>query len=201
MGKTRQTPRYPMRCRILDICNMYRRRMWKRSTPSVPSGSGGTPCLPTTRLGRAVWRFGHGQRGVAAIESALTVTVLVISLAVLFEIVSTVYSTDEMARASRAVARAVALDSSADHCTAVRRELHLPEDFDCPWVINVVPQVNPKALPATLDATPAEGGGELVFVTITWSHQPWSFGSFLQGGDGRDADAVQKIAMGLARRE
>ena len=189
------------------MCSMHRRGVWKRSTPSVPSASGGTPfLLPTTRLGRAVWRFGHGQRGVAAIESALTVTVLVISLAVLFEIVSTVYSSDEMARAARAVARALAIgsveDSPEGHCTAIRRELHLPEDFDCGG-LTIIPvhQVNPKALPATLDATATAGGGELVLVTIGWSHRPWSFSGVLQGGDGQDADAVQKIAMGLARRE
>ena len=149
-----------------------------------PRETGGVRTLGITRLRRAVRRFRRGQRGTAAIESALGITVLVISLAGLMEIVNTVYANDEMSRAARAAARALALDPQADACAAIRRELRLAEDFDCEteWALTVDHGVGPLALPVTLDANAQPDTGDLVLVRI-------------------EAEAVARVAMGLARCE
>ena len=158
--------------------------------------------LDTRRLCGAVRRFGRRQCGVAALETAIGMTAFVVAFAVLVEIVGTVYSRDELARAARAAARALAIDSTADYCAAVRRELKLNvgEDYDCG---NVKPyhEIAPEDLPPTLDVPPDVGAGELVLVTIGWTGPPWSLSAFSQGGDGQNAGDIQGIVMGVARRE
>ena len=130
-----------------------------------------------------------------AIEAALGITVLVTTLAVLMEIVGEVYTRDEMARAARAAARALALDANAaldvdaKACVAIRRELNRGEDFDCdPEKFQPYLEVTPEGLPARLDAGAVEGAGELVLFTITWESS-WSLGE------------GEQVVMGLARRE
>ena len=143
-----------------------------------PRETGGSRTLGITRLRRAVRRFRRGQRGTAAIESALGIAVLVISLAGLMEIVNTVYASDEMSRAARAAARALALDPQADACAAIRRELRLAEDFDCET--ELAPRVNhgvgPLELPETLDEDPQIGTGDLVLVRIFPGGSPLPLG-------------------------
>ena len=126
-------------------------------------------------------------------------TVFVVAFAVLMEIVGAVYSRDEMARA----ARALAIDSTAFACAAVRRELNVGEDYDCgaQLTMKAYHAIAPEMLPATLDAPPVEGAGELVLVTIVWTGPPWSLSAFSQGGDGQNAGDIQRIVMGVARRE
>ena len=156
--------------------------------------------LDTSRLCGAVRRFGRRRCGAVAIETAIGMTVFVVAFAVLMEIVGAVYSRDELARAARAAARALAIDSTADACAAVRRELNVGEDYDC-LTMETYHEIAPEMLPATLDAPPVEGSGELVLVTIGWTGPPWSLSAFSQGGDGQNAGDIQGIVMGVARRE
>ena len=117
-----------------------------------------------------------------AVEAALGFTLLVASLAALTEITSTLLENDRMGRAARAAAGALALDPAADACAAIRRELHLADDFDCAtqWTVTVNHGLSPADLPETLDATVGTGTGDLVLVRIGWG---------------------SRIAVGLARSE
>ena len=121
----------------------------------------------------------------------------------LMEIVNTVHASDRMGRAARAAARALAIDPQADACAAIRRELHLATEFDCAttWELTVDHGLSPQALPATLDAGAQTGTGDLVLVRIGWSHDLLSFGGSRTDEGESEADAVAKVAMGLARCE
>ena len=170
-------------------------------------------------------RFLRGERGSAAIESALALTVLVVAFAGLMEIVQVSYNEDRMGRAARAAARALALNPATDACAAIRRELALAEDFDCgaAWTVTVDRGVSPESLPDTPDGTVTTGTGDMVLVRVAWNREPWSFDA---GGDGEDdtdsgrdnaadpnsgdsgssdtegdAGAVPVVVMGLARCE
>ena len=159
-----------------------------------------------------------------AIESALALFILVVALAGLMEIVNTAYANDRMGRAARAAARALALDPDAnDHaavyCPAIRRELHLDEDFDCDdaWTVVVDHGVGPAELPATLDARVATGTGELILVRIEWTRRPWSFPDLVPATQAATVDPdsnpgpggatppspplTTRVAVGLARCE
>ena len=102
-----------------------------RSIPSVQSEGACAPRFDSERWWRSVRRFARGQCAAVAIEAGLGIAVLVVALAALMEIVGEVYTRDEMARAARAAARALALDANADACVAIRRELNRGEGFDC----------------------------------------------------------------------
>ena len=126
------------------------------------------------------------------------------------EIVDASYTTDRMARAARAAARALALDANANACAAIRREFHLAEKFDCgaKWAITVDHGVSPTALPATLDASATAGAGEMVLVRITWTRDLWSFIDAVEDDTESDDDEavatpglMTLVAIGLARSE
>ena len=157
--------------------------------------------LPTRRPRSATRRFGHDKRGATTIETALGVMILVVSLAVLMEVVHVVYTNDEMARAARAAARALALDDQADICEAIRRELQLAANFDCnaEWRLDQTLGVGPLMLPQTLDGNAPAGTGELVLVRIGWDHQRWSLSELIQDASARGT--VAYTAMGLHRIE
>ena len=126
-----------------------------------------------------------------SVEGAIAISILVAAFASLMAIVQESYATDQMARAARAVARAVALDSRADACAAIRRELHLAESFDCngQWQITIDQGVGPAALSAVLAGTAGDGiaSGELVLVRIGWK----------QGSSGSDADSeTENVPVG-----
>ena len=180
-------------------------RLWTRdrSIPSAQSERTGLPRFESRCWWRSVRRFARGQCAAAAIEAALGITVLVVTLAVLMEIVDEVYTRDAMARAARAAARALAIDAGADPCVAIRRELNRSENFDCDTQLKAQAyhEVTPEMLSATLDAGAVGGGGELVLYTIAWEEPPWSFSAFSQGEGGQDAGSSRRIVMGLARRE
>ncbi len=150
-----------------------------------------------------------GQRASATIETALAVGFLVIGLAGLVEIVNASYATDRMARAAHAAARAVSLDKNADPCSAIRRELHLDEDFDCDaeWVITVDRGLRPTTLPATLDASAPEGTGDMVLVRIAWTRDLYSFERTTvedeteEDEPPEDPGLMALVAFGLARCE
>ena len=134
------------------------------------------------------------------IESAVAISILVVSFAYLMEIVHNVYTEDKLARAARAAARAIALNSDADACAAIRRELGLADGFDCgaTWTLTVDRGVGPGMLPSTPDADAPNGTGDILLVRIGWSRNPWSFG---ETTDGEEAASVPMVAIGLARCE
>ena len=156
------------------------------------------------RLRGALREFLHGERGAAALESAVALTVLVVGFAALMAIVREVYVDDRAARAARAAARALALDPTAHACAAIRRELRLADDFDCEtaWTLKVDLGVGPGSLPDTLEAEATAGSGDIVLVRIGRSRDRLSPGGLVEDADhdGGDAPAVM-VAMGLARCE
>ena len=177
-----------------------------------PQWRDGVACMPlrrhwrrlfrSTSLHGATRRFRRGQRGSVAIESALGITVLVVSLALVMQIVSAAYASDQMSRAARAAARSIALNPPADQtaaqdtaCNAIIRELHLAPGYICnaEWTINIDTDLVPKDLPVTLDpgSGTVAGTGDMVFVRIGWERDA------LTPGD----PAVPMVAMGLARSE
>lgn len=152
----------------------------KRTTDSDPEGTV-QPYRRTARarrgtsgLGTAIRRFGRGEHGGAAIESAIAIAILVAGFAGLMEVVQASYTDDRMSRAARAAARALALDPSADACGAIRRELGLAGDFDCgaTWSLKVDCGVSasalpaPGTLPATFDASCTPGTGDMVLIRM-----------------------------------
>ena len=179
-------------------------------TPRPNRGSG--------RLGVSIRRFWRSEHGGAAIESAVALLILVVGFAGLMEIVQVFYTDDRMSRAARAAARVLALNPSAGDeeaknvaCATIRRELSLPEDFDCStaWTLTVDRGVSPGTLPATLDASIARGTGDMVLVRIGWKREPFSFGGLVRDANAEEGTGdeeagrqpVSMIALGLARCE
>lgn len=157
-------------------------------------------------LRNAAGRFRRRERGSVALESALGITVLVISLAVVMEIVSAAYKSDQMSRAARAAARSLALnppnnqtEADTTACNSIIRELGLPTGFVCGnnngvWTaLNIDTDLVPGDLPKTLDPGlgTVVGNGDMVFVRIDWDREAFTPG---------DPD-VPMVAMGLARSE
>ena len=147
------------------------------STGSDPGSTGRPQWCPaqtrrgTSRLGAAIRRFGRGEHGGAAIESAIAIAVLVAGFAGLMEVVQASYTDDRMARAARAAAHTLAQDPDqvAAACAPIRRELALADDFDCAtasWTLRVDRGVGTGVLPATLDASVSAGSGDMVLVRI-----------------------------------
>ena len=176
-------------------------------------GSTPRPSRGSERFGASIRRFWRSEHGGAAIESAVTLLILVVGFAGLMEIVQVFYTDDRMSRAARAAARVLALNPSADACATIRRELSLPEDFDCStaWTLTVDQGVSPETLPDPLtpDASVAAGTGDMVLVRIGWKREPFSFGGLVRDAnadaDSQNADAdsqtVSVTALGLARCE
>ena len=127
------------------------------------------------------------MRGVAAIETALSIAVLVGVLAALMGIVQDLYAKDRAERATRAGARALALLESAPAdqtalegvvCEGMRAELKLEDDYDCAehYSIEVEAYASPSALLAGTKrsaATPLGGeDADLVLVRVTARETP-----------------------------
>ena len=197
-----------------------------RSLPRPPEAS-----AVFARGRRPLQRFRRGQRGVAVIEGALSVSVLVLTFAGLTGIVFKAYDSDELGRAARAAARQVALLASAPAsasaleavaCGAIRRELDLPASFDCgtTWTITIDAYEDPSSL---LGDTPRTGNdavvggenGDMVRVRIAALREDPDDGEDA-GGDGPDGGEVTQseeggadgdaeplvvLAMGIARNE
>lgn len=153
------------------------------STGSDPGSTGRPQRRPsrtrcgTSGLGTAIRRFGRGEHGGVAIETAIAIALLVVGFAGLMEIVRESYTDDRMARAARAAAHALALDPAlaqdpnpiATACAPIRRELALANDFDCAtasWTLKVDRGVGTDVLPATFDASVTAGSGDMVLVRI-----------------------------------
>ena len=156
--------------------------------------------------------FPGARRGATAIETALTVSVLVLVFAGLMEIVRAAWVSDTMARAARAAARAVALVPDAEAnpgtlgsvaCAAIRRELDLAEDFDCgaKWTLTVDTDLTPVAM--LEGGNPIEGEAEegMVVVRIGWNQEPWQIGRLVPRTDEENPEPTSRIAVGVARQE
>ena len=123
-------------------------------------------------------RFLLGERASVALESAIALSVLVVAFAGLMHIVGDVYADDHSGRGARAVARAIALNPSADPWAALKREGGLGANATCPewkpdantcsgWTLQIDRGVAPAALPDDLSAgVSSSSGGELVLVRL-----------------------------------
>ena len=161
------------------------------------------PGRPDPGLRQGLRAFLRAPRGGVAVESALSLAVLVTVFSGLMAIAHAAYEDDRMDRAARAAARAVALvtDTSATKaalastaCNAIKRELDLADDFDCTtWTVGIKTNLKPSALST---GTNADGEtGDMVLVEIEWQQAPWVQAVQALGGSGG------WIAAGVARRE
>ena len=137
-------------------------------------------------------RFLRCERASVALESAIALSVLVVAFSGLMNIVGDVYSDDRTGRGARAVARAIALNPSADPWAALKREGELDASAACTewsaadntcdgWTLRIDHGVAPADLPDDLAASvPTSDGGELVLVRLE-----------------RDGS----LSLGIARRE
>ena len=142
----------------------------------------------------------------------MTVSVLVLVFAALMEIVHSAYVSDNMSRAARAAARAIALVPDAEAsagridsvaCAAIRRELSLAEDFDCgaKWSLTVDTGLTPAAMLEGGSPSGDEAGGGMVVVRIAWNRAPWEIGRLVAETDEEDGEPAPRIAVGVARQE
>ena len=147
--------------------------------------------------------FRRSPHASVAIETAWTLSILVLALAVFAEIVQERYTSDRMGRAARAAVRAIALAPDAAStgttlesvaCAAIRRELALDATFDCgaSWTLDIDAGRNPTELPGGPNEMSGGGVGPLVLVRIGWTRQPWSLPGLVAAAD---------VAVGLARSE
>ena len=105
-------------------------------------------------------------------------------------IVQQSFATDRLERAAHAAARAIALNADEIPCAAIRRELALPETFDCEgeWQIAVDRGVSPSdlaSLPDAMGTSVGDAGGEMILVRIAFDPAP----------------ETEPVAMGIARSE
>ena len=158
---------------------------------------------PAGRVAREFWR---ARRASVALESAAVISVLIVVAAGLTEVFSSVYMQETMDRAARAAARAVALspDQQADAaavqdrvCGAIKRELHLPAEFDCAagWTVAVDTGLTTENL--LNDESPDNRIGDMVRVSIGWNRQAWSFNA----DSSETGTTTQEISIGTARSE
>ena len=163
------------------------RRVGRRSTAGRGSG------LPSR-----IARFLPDRRGAVAVETAVSIVILVIACGGLMAVAHAAYTDDRIARAARAAARTVAFMTEASPtqatlasvaCGAIKRELQLADDFDCATKLTMT--VATDLVPAGLaTGTNPEGeSGDMVLVKIGWS----STSSVLGDSSGN--------AVGVARRE
>ena len=153
-----------------------------------------------SRLGR----FLLDRRGSVAVESTITIGILVIVCGGLMAVAHAAYTDDRMGRAARAAARALAFVTEASPtqatllsvaCDAIKRELQLEANFDCSseWTLTVTTDLVPTALSS--GTNPDGTTGDMILVKIGWEQAPWAGAVNLLEGSGGGA------AVGVARRE
>ena len=150
--------------------------------------------------------FRRDRRGSVAVETAISVSVLVMAFAGIMQIVHSAYVSDRMDRAARAATRAIALAPEITGatlleraCDAIRRELDLEDSFDCKTKLTVTVEtgVASTGLAKGPDSEQDANTGELVVVRISWSGGPWNPGELVA-----DDDATSRHgAIGIARAE
>ena len=150
--------------------------------------------------------FRRDRRGSVAVETAISVSVLVIAFAAIMQIVHSAYVSDRMGRAARAATRAIALAPDTAEatlveraCEAIRRELDLGDDFGCSTKLTVTVEtgLGSGGLLKQEDSESDGDTGELVVVRISWSGGPWNPGELLADDDA----ASRRGAIGIARAE
>ena len=154
--------------------------------------------------------FRRDRRGSVAVETAISVSVLVMAFAAIVQIVHSAYVSDRMGRAARAATRAIALAPEAvgttlveRACKAIRRELDLDDGFDCKSRLTLTVETGLATTGVLKDADAEEDEvsdtetGELVVVRIAWSGGPWNPGELLADDD----SASRRGAIGIARAE
>lgn len=119
----------------------------------IPLGGHPRRLSRSTSLRSTARHFRRGQCGSVAIESALGITVLVISLSVVMEIVSAAYTSDRMSRAAALNPPTNQTEADDTACNGIIRELDLPTGFVCntEWTIDIDTDLVPDDLPKTLD--------------------------------------------------
>ena len=155
-----------------------------RPAADRPPGPRAARTTPSPGLGRrrttaraAPRRFLRCERASVAIESAFALFVLVGGFGSLMHIVGDVFTEDHAGRSARTVARAIALDPSADPWAALKREGGLDASATCPewkptantcggWTLKIDRGVAPAALPDDLTAGVSSRSGELVLVRL-----------------------------------
>ena len=168
----------------------------------------------------AVAGFFRGVRGASAIETALSVSILVGALALLMQVVNTVFVDDQAGRAARAAALALALDPATDPWGPVWKELYSTPNHACTtdwtaseegacggWTLAVKHGVSPAALAAARDPnlTAPPAGGDLVLVGLQRQPAPVpgvpSANASPPGTARTLAELVGMDAVGVARNE
>ncbi len=154
----------------------------------------------------AVRAFRRDRRASVAVETAVSVSLLVIAFAAIMQIVHSAYVSDRMGRAARAATRVIALEPAAGGatlvdraCQAIRGELDLDDDFDCKTKLTVTIDTGLASgdLLKEDGSEEDEEDGELVLVRIAWSGGPWNPGELLADDD----EASRRSAIGIARAE
>ncbi len=152
--------------------------------------------------------FRRDRRGSVAVETAISVSVLVMAFAAIVQIVHSAYVSDRMGRAARAATRTIALAPQTTGtslveraCAAIRRELDLDDDFDCSTKLTVTVETGLASSGLRTDGDTEQDQdtetGELVVVRIAWSGGPWNPGELLADDD----EASRRGAIGIARAE
>ena len=125
--------------------------------------------------------FARCGRASVALGTAMALGALVVSFAGLMHIVAIVLAEDSMGHGVRAVARAVALNPTADPWKVLRRELGLAESHSCAalggntagtcdgWTLTIALAVSPGSLESALGGA-APSDGDMVLVRL-WKGQ------------------------------
>ena len=157
-------------------------------------------------MGVATFRaFRRDRRGSVAVETAISLSPLLIALAGIVQIVHSAHVPGRMGRSAHAAARAIPLSPDVGDatpafraCEAVRDEFGLDRDFDCK--AGLVLDIG-NLLPATLPRGPVSDAedpdGHLVAVRVARSTGPWNPGKILTD----DEEDTRRGAIGIARLE
>ncbi|MDE0058719.1 MAG: pilus assembly protein [Defluviicoccus sp.] len=174
--------------------------------PTASAGSSGARRRIARQGGCAALDFWRARRASVAVETAVVISVLILAAGGLMEIYSSLYTTENMNRAARAAARAVALspDQQANAgaigtvaCDAIKHELGLNEEFECSpgWTVTVDTGLTTGNLLS--GESPEERTGDMVRVTIAWHRQAWTFNA-----EPSESDATpREVSIGTARSE
>ena len=204
------------------------RRWHGLSGRPAAAGARGRFLAPARGARQGFWR---GTRGAAAVETVVSMFILVSAFATLMNFVTSFYVEDELGRAARAAARSLAINPGVDPWEAAWKEIdpskvdtdkvpatHCTTDWTatphlgtCGGLTLVVRRgVSPAALAAALDPdTPAPTGdaeeGELVLVGLS-SQSSGSVPGVSDANanpppDPTAEDLVKMEGVGVARRE
>ena len=176
--------------------------------PTAPAGPSAARRRNARQGGCRALDFWRQRRASVALETAAVITVLVVAAAGLTEIYSSLYANENMDRAARAAARAVALspDLQGDGdaiatvaCDAIKRELDLDGEFQCSpgWTVTVDTGLTTGNLLS--GESPDDGTGDMVRVSIGWHRQAWTFDA--EPSETETDTTPREVSIGVARSE